>query len=142
MLRILVPVDGSDNAMRALQHVVDTRGWYRDDIEVHVVNVQRRIASGAVRMFIAQDVLNDYYREEGDKALAASRGFLADAGVAFECHVAVGEEAESIAHYARQHGCRLIVMGTRGMGRLGNLMLGSVAAKVIHVAETPVTLIK
>ncbi|HZR02520.1 MAG TPA: universal stress protein, partial [Burkholderiales bacterium] len=83
-MKVLVPVDGSENAQRALAHVVGTRMWYRDPVELHVVNVQRRIASGAVRMFISQEVLNDYYREEGEKALAPSRQMLSDANVPFE----------------------------------------------------------
>lgn len=142
MVKILVPVDGSENALRALKYAVDLRNLYREAVELHVINVQRRIASGAVRMFIAQDVLDDYHREEGEKALASSRAFLASAGVPFECHIALGEEAESIARYAKEHACHIIVMGTRGMARLGNLLLGSVASRVLHLSEVPVTLIK
>lgn len=142
MVRILVPVDGSDNALRALKYAVELRNLYRDAVELHVINVQRRIASGAVRMFVSQDVLDDYHREEGDKALASARQFLASAGVPFECHIVLGEEAECIARYAKEHACRVIVIGTRGMGRLGNLLLGSVASRVLHLSEVPVTLIK
>lgn len=142
MVKILVPVDGSDNALRALKYAVEMRNLYRDAVELHVINVQRRIASGAVRMFISQDVLDDYHREEGDKALASARQFLASASVPFECHIALGEEAECIARYAKEHACHIIVMGTRGMARLGNLLLGSVASRVLHLSEVPVTLIK
>ncbi|MFN5167526.1 MAG: universal stress protein [Pseudomonadota bacterium] len=35
-----------------------------------------------------------------------------------------------------------IVMGSRGMGALGNLAFGSVATKVVHLADVPVTLVK
>ena len=142
MLKVLVPVDGSENALRALRHVMATREWYREALEVHVLNVQRRVASGAVRMFVSQDLLHDYYREEGEAALKGARELLAASELPYHCHVAVGDEAESIAQYARDQGCRMIVMGTRGLGRLGNLLLGSVATSVIHLAEAPVTLIK
>jgi nucleotide-binding universal stress UspA family protein len=47
-----------------------------------------------------------------------------------------------IADYARDEGCALIVMGTRGLGSIANMLLGSVATKVIHLAEVPVLLIK
>jgi nucleotide-binding universal stress UspA family protein len=143
MLKVLVPVDGSENALRALSHVVATKEWYREPLDVHVLNVQRRVASGAVRMFVSQDVLHDYYREEGEAALKGARAMLAGSDVPHhQCHVAVGDEAECIAQYARDEGCKLIVMGTRGLGRFGNLLLGSVATSVIHLAEVPVTLIK
>jgi nucleotide-binding universal stress UspA family protein len=142
MLKVLVPVDGSDNALRALRHVIATRSRYSDSLDLHVLNVQRPIASGAVRMFISQDTLNDYYREEGEKALESARELTAQSGMACRFHIAVGEEGASIAHYADEHSCDLIVMGTRGMGGLGNLVLGSVATRVIHLAHVPVTLVK
>ena len=142
MLKVLVPLDGSENALRAVRHVIDTQDWYREVPEVHILNVQRRIASGAVRMFVSQDVIQDYYREEGEKALEPARALLSAASLACRCHVAIGDEAESIARYAKDHRCSLIVMGTRGMGPLGGLLLGSVATKVIHLAEVPVTLVK
>ncbi len=141
-MKVLVPVDGSENALRALRHVLATRDWYRDSPDIHLLNVQRRIASGAVRMFVSQDVIHDYYREESENALKSAREVMAQAGVAFKGHVAVGEEAAEIARYAKDHACDLIVMGTRGMGRLGGLLLGSVATQVIHLAAVPVTLIK
>lgn len=48
----------------------------------------------------------------------------------------------AIARAARRLKCESIVMGTRGMGTIGNLFLGSVATRVIHLARIPVTLIK
>jgi nucleotide-binding universal stress UspA family protein len=50
--------------------------------------------------------------------------------------------ARSIVERAHELGCTHIVMGTRGMSLLGNLVLGSVATKVIHAARCPVTLVK
>jgi nucleotide-binding universal stress UspA family protein len=54
----------------------------------------------------------------------------------------VGDTAEKIAATARRLRCSSIVMGTRGMGMLGTLVLGSIATKVIHLAKVPVTLVK
>ena len=47
-----------------------------------------------------------------------------------------------IADSAEREGCDAIVMGTRGMGSIGSLMLGSVATKVVHLTKLPVTLVK
>lgn len=142
MFKAVVPVDGSENALRAVKHVIELRDLLREPIELHVINVQRRIASGAVRMFISQDVLDDYHREEGDKALASARALLTASGMRFESHIALGEEAECIAHYAKERECSAIIMGTRGLGRIGSLLLGSVASRVLHLTDVPVTLIK
>lgn len=141
-MRILVPVDGSDNALRAVRHVLDTRDWYRTAVEVHLLNVQPAIASGAVKMFISKDQLRDYYDEEGQAALKAARELVQAAGL--ECHarVGVGDAPATIADFARDAQCDLIVMGTRGMGALANVVLGSVATKVIHLASVPVQLVR
>ncbi len=141
-MKILVPFDGSDNALRALQQVIEHRDWYRDAPELHVLNVQLPVASGAVKMFIAADQLRDYYEEEGEKALQRARAALQAAGVPHHARVAVGDIAATLAQYATDNDCTLIAMGTRGMGALGNVLLGSVASKVIHVAAQPVLLVK
>lgn len=142
MLKLLLPVDGSDNALRAVKHALDSRTWYREAPEYHLLNVQYPVASGAVKMFISQQQLNDYYQEEGATQLKAARELLQSAGVMFYAKVAVGEIESSIVRNAKEQEASLIVMGTRGMGAVRNLVLGSIAAKVIHLTEVPVLLIK
>lgn len=56
--------------------------------------------------------------------------------------VVVGEPASSIAAHVERHGADAVIMGTRGLGTLGGLVLGSVATKVIHLVTPPVTLVK
>jgi nucleotide-binding universal stress UspA family protein len=141
-MRILVPVDGSENALRAVRYAVSARDLYREPVEIHLINVQRRVASGGVRMFIPQPQLNDFYQEEGEAALTSARGLLDAASVPYHAHIAVGEESESIARYAREHNCQLVVMGTRGMGTIANMLLGSVSSRTIHLSPVPVLLVK
>jgi len=142
VLIILVPIDGSENALRALRHIIGTRDLYREPIELHLLNVQLPVASGAVKMFISQPQLNDYYRDEGLAALKEARALLDKAGVPFQHHIGVGEIAPTIASYAREKDCRQIAMGTHGRGGLAGALLGSVATKVIHLADRPVLLVK
>jgi nucleotide-binding universal stress UspA family protein len=141
-MKILIPVDGSDNALRAVRHVLDTRDWYKTPVAAHLLNVQLPVASGAVKMFISRDQLHDYYEEEGQAALKAARDLVRAAGL--ECHarIGVGDVAATVAGFAADEHCDLIVMGTRGMGALGNMVLGSVATKVIHLAPVPVQLVR
>ncbi|GIX27186.1 universal stress protein [Pelomicrobium sp. G1] len=142
MAKLLVPVDGSENSLRAVDFVIKKAGWYREPVEIHLINVQPPIVSGNVTMFISQDQLNDYYQEEGLKALEPARAKLDGAQVPYKHHILVGDPAEMIARFARERGCDQILMGTRGLGAIGSLLLGSVATKVIHLADVPVLLVK
>lgn len=142
VLKILLPMDGSECALRAARHVVSMRDMLRVPIEVHLLNVQLPVASGAVKMFISQQQLKDYYREEGLAALKDARALFEQHGVPCQHHIGVGDLADTIVDYVREKGCGQIVMGTHGRGKLVGAVLGSVAAKVIHLADVPVLLIK
>jgi len=141
-MRILVPVDGSESALRALRYAIASRERYRDPIQIDLLNVQRRIASGNVRRFIPQEQLNEFYKEEGSTALRTARALLENTGIPFTVHVAVGEEPECIARYAAERASDLVVMGTRGMGTISNMLVGSVSTRVIHLSPVPVLLVK
>lgn len=140
-MRILVPVDGSDTSLAAVRFVGGTLARANPDLEIHLLNVQPPLPS-AVTTFIDSAVVRDFHQEEGAKALAAARKLLDDAGVRHASHTVVGEPAETIAAYAEQQDCAGIVMGTRGLGRVAGLVLGSVAHKVLHLSKVPVTLAK
>jgi len=142
MRKILVPIDGSENALRALRHVIASQGDYREPASLVLVNVQQPIVSGGVRMFVDRQQLDELYAEQGEAALAPARDIAAAAGVAVEHHTMVGDAAESIVKVARDTGCGTVVMGTRGLGAVTGMLLGSVATKVIHLSDVPVLLVK
>ena len=141
MRKILIPVDGSESSQRAVQYAIQLVKSGAS-IEVHLLNVQFPIVSGDIRRFVTQAMIDGYHRAEGDEALKAARRALEDAGVRFESAIVVGHIAEAIAQYATKVQCDSIVMGTRGMGPMKNLVLGSVATQVIHGSDVPVTLVK
>ncbi len=141
-MKILLPVDGSENSLRAVRHVIAMKEQYREPVEVHLLNVQLPVASGAVKMFISQQQLNDLYHDEGVAALKDARALLDQAGVSYRHHIGVGDPAGTIVSYAREKQCRQIVIGTRGRGSFAGALLGSVTTKVIHLAEMPVLLVK
>ena len=141
-MKILLPVDGSENSLRAVQQVIAMKEQYSEPIEVHLLNVQLPVASGAVKMFISQQQLNDFYRDEGMAVLKDARALLDQAGVSYQHHIGVGDLAGTITAYAKDKQCRQIVIGTRGRGSFAGALLGSVATKVVHLADIPVLLIK
>ncbi|AVJ29587.1 universal stress protein [Achromobacter spanius] len=142
MLNILVPVDGSDNADRA---VVYARRLAQgaQSARIHLINIQTppRGRAGVSRL-ITQDMINDFYAREGREASEEARKSLDSAGVDYVSHVVFGNAPAEIAAYAQDHGCARIVMGTRGNGKLTNILIGSVANQVVQLAAVPVTLVK
>ena len=141
--RVLLAVDGSESAGRAVQQLLSLRRALRapTSLEVHVLNVQRPV-TGDVSSFVAGSTLEDYYRDNADQALAPVRAALTAAGVAFKAEHRVGEPGETIAQEAQQHGCDLVVMGTRGMGVSAGALLGSVAQAAAAASSVPVLLVK
>jgi nucleotide-binding universal stress UspA family protein len=104
-----------------------------------LLNVQSEALPSAL---VASEVVNDHQTRMAEKALAPARRICRRFGIDFRSSCLEGDAAESIAGFARRNRCKEIVIGTRGLGRISGLLLGSVATKVIHLVSIPVTLIK
>lgn len=143
MLKLLVPVDGSAHSGRTVDVLLKHLAGYKEPAEVHLLNVQPPMPYGSrVSSVVGHDRIAQYHHDEGLAALKAARDKLDAAGVKYHHHVGVGDAAEIIVRYAGEKGCDQILMGTRGMGSVSNLLLGSVATKVIHLSPVPVLLVK
>ena len=139
MLKVLVPVDGSKNSLRTVRFVMQKAALYKEPLEIHLLNVQHPFP-GTIRGVRAE--AEKYHHGQGIKALAAARKLLDDEGVKYVYHISVGEAGEVIAHFCKSKKIQQVVMGTRGAGAVANMVLGSVATKVLHLVEVPVLLVK
>lgn len=140
-MKILLPVDGSGQSDRAAQQVIallKNCGKH----EVHVINVQPPIDAPEVRSHMTVGEIEAMQETRGGDALASARALFEQAGIACTPAVLLGPVAESIVKYAADNGCHKIVMGTRGLGAIGNVLMGSVATQVLHLTTLPVTLVK
>lgn len=144
MLKILLAVDGSETATRAAQKLVDSAGWFKEPLEVELVTVHLPLphVGGFAGAVVSHDMVEKYYSEEGGKALAAARKLFDAAGIRYAPHILVGEIPQTIVGHAEKTGCKMIYMGTRGMSAMANLVVGSVATKVLHLCSIPVVLIR
>ena len=141
MKNILVPVDGSDNALRAVKAAI-TAAKATDGARLHLVNVQLPIASGNVKSFFAPEAIQGYYQDEGRNALLPAKALLDEAGIDYSEDILVGQIGQAIADYIAKNGCDHVIMGTRGLGSIKGMVLGSVTTKVLNLVDVPVTLIK
>ena len=141
MERPLVPIDGSPSAMRALYHVIaELRGL--GNRHVHLVNVQPPKLHTFPSKLVSPDLIDRELRREGEALLDEARAAARSAGFACVAHVRIGDPGTEIAACAEEHACDAIVMGTRGRGAVASLLLGSVAIRVVHITQLPVTLVR
>ncbi|WP_300453063.1 universal stress protein [Accumulibacter sp.] len=141
MLKALIPFDGSDNALRAVDHLIHlVRN--REPMTVHLLNVREPIDAWEVRRVLTADEITALQLSEGDDILQPARQRLDAAGVPYVAEVLIGDVGPTIARHAEESGCDKIIMGSRGVSAIAGLLLGSVTTKVIHFAQVPVTVVK
>jgi nucleotide-binding universal stress UspA family protein len=140
-MKILLPVDGSDLALEAVQLAVRMRGEGLGLTAV-LANVQEPANLYELLMVHDADAMDRACAQAGLHALQSAAAVLDAAGVPYECEVAKGDPAHTIVEMAERFGCDMIVLGARGTSALRSAMLGSVANEVLHASGVPVVIVK
>lgn len=149
-MHVLVPLDGSEQAERALQHALD-RFPDAELTVLHVVDLTAVAAAGGFpgEPYQAPTGVPGYSqewmeqkREAGEELLADARERAAEAGVDCDTDLVVGKPARDVVDYADEHGVDQIVMGSHGRSGASRILLGSVAEKVVRRAGVPVTVVR
>jgi nucleotide-binding universal stress UspA family protein len=141
--KILIAVDGSAHSARVAKAAIRQAAAYKQPPELHLIYVHLPVPTlGGLIKPIGHEALQRYYREEGEDALRGAKTLFDRAGLACATHIVVGPVAQSLAGEAKKLKCDMIVMGTHGMGAVSGMLLGSVAAKTVHLARCPVVLVR
>jgi nucleotide-binding universal stress UspA family protein len=144
IMKILLPVDGSQAAEHAAKALIRYLPNWRSNPEIELMFVSLPIR--ALPTFRGsteeKEIIEKYYQTEADQAKAGVKNLLKAAHVEFTESSAVGEPAEELCKAAKERKCDMIWMGTRGLSTLGNLLLGSIATKVVHRSTVPVVLVR
>ncbi len=141
MLKFLLPIDGSDNADKAVRKIIEMMNWYKTEPEIHLLNVQSPL-NGNVSLFIHQNDIKQYHHEEGLKCLQKAFSMLDQSNIKYRYHITIGEPVNRIEQFATELDCDLIIISARGHGTIKNLLLGSVVNKVMQLTSKPVLLVK
>ena len=139
MLNILVPVDGSANALRAVRHAI---AEYRrhHDLRVHLLNVQPRLSRHAAR-FVGRAHRDGWLHDRAETAMSAAVALLTDAGVPHGKHWATGGRAEQICRAAKRLDVHHIVIGTARKNSLTRMLEDSTTHRVLETTPVPVEVI-
>jgi nucleotide-binding universal stress UspA family protein len=145
-LKILFAVDGSDFTIRAANFLATHFDWFRAAPELQLLHVEPPMPSGfalvQAERILGHEALDSYYREESQAALAAAENILRAKNIPFQSAYTVGVAAHEIRAWAEQNKADLIVMGSHGHGALKNLLMGSVATKVMATTTAPVLIVR
>ena len=141
-MKILIAADGSRYSTKAVKHVIKHFNWFIEPPELHLLHVKLPLPPGRARFFLGNDVVDNYYREEAEAALAPSEKILRKNDIPFRTGYRIGDIAQEIQAYVRKNKIDMIVMGSHGHGAFSNLVMGSVATKVLAMTTVPVLIVR
>ena len=139
MWKVMIPVDGSPNSLKAVRHVVNR---YMGDsaLEVHVLHVSTPLSQHAAR-FLNRNIRAAYHRDAAEKALASARALLNQFGVPHAVHVEMGDKAETIHRVAQRLRVDQIVIGTARQSSFTRMLQDSVTNRVLEITQVPVEVV-
>ena len=142
-MKILLAVDGSGYSLDAARFMLEHLDWAsaRPDVELVTVHLPVPKLPGMGKV-VGKAQIEKYYAEEGAAQLAGAKKLFERAGFKYNARILVGPIAETLVAHARSTRCDLILIGNRGMTAAANVLLGSVATKVLHLSTVPVLLVK
>ena len=139
-MKILVAADGSKFTVKAVNYLVKHAEQF-GDAQVTLINIHFPIPGRAAAQ-LSREVVRSYYADECEKALNPARRALKKAGIAFKDTWKTGDPGDEISSFAAKGKFDMVVMGSHGHGLFANLVLGSVATKVLAGCKVPVLVIR
>jgi len=137
---ILVPVDGSDNSLRAIRYSLDLAQALGARIRLfYVFPVSSVEIIGMAGM--SRDDIEHAAQAAAQRVFDKLHGEIGEVGVAMEDETSIGDPAEEIIRCSEDDHDLLVVLGRRGLSRIQSLLLGSVSEKVVRHAHSPVMVI-
>jgi nucleotide-binding universal stress UspA family protein len=138
--KILVPLDGSELAIRALDHAEKLAKTF--DAEIILFQVVSFMPIYGSPELVTPLIVDEKQKEVAEKYLADLAEDMKKRGLKVSAMVKTGQQvAVEIIDFAKEIQADLIIMCTHGRSGITRWVLGSVAHKVLTRAETPILLI-
>lgn len=134
--KILLAADGSEDAAQAREAAVDLAG--KSSSELHVVHVWHDVPSPYAHAFIKREL-----RRQGQEILDEQVRKIEEAGVKVtEAHLTEGRISNEVISLGEELGVGLLVVGSRGHGRIERILMGSHSEDIVHDAHLPVLVLR
>jgi nucleotide-binding universal stress UspA family protein len=140
-MKILLAADGSACTKRMLAYLSAHDEWLGARHQYVLVTAVPRIPPRAAS-FLAADVAQAFYRDEAERVFKPIRSFFQRRGIQASFVSKPGPAADVILHQAERGHFDLLMMGSHGHGSVRNMVMGSVATKVLANCKLPVLLIR
>jgi nucleotide-binding universal stress UspA family protein len=142
-MKILAATDGSKHALRAVKYAAALLANNKDKTNsITLMSVHDDAGLRHAQSFVGKAAITDYLREESDKDLKSAMKVLNDAGIKHDQIIVVGKPAAEIVAAAKKGKYDLVVMGSKGRNAVSDLLLGSVAQRVLSLSKQSVLLVK
>lgn len=137
---ILVPVDGSENAMRAVRYALGLAGAVGARVRLfYVFPVSSVEIIGMAGM--SRDDIEHAAQAAAQRVFDKLHAEIGETDVKLVDETSIGDPAEEIIRCTEDDHDLLVILGRRGLSRIQSLLLGSVSEKVVRHAHSPVTVI-
>jgi nucleotide-binding universal stress UspA family protein len=140
-MKILVAVDGSRSSLHAVKYAAKLSTNLRSDDIVTLISVHDDLTVRHAQHFVGNAQTQDYLRDLSEKDLKAGLSVLVKLGIKHNAIIQTGHVAEVIATTANK-GFDMLVMGSKGRSGIADLLIGSVAQRVMSMCKKPVLLVK
>jgi nucleotide-binding universal stress UspA family protein len=142
-MKILVASDGSKNALRAVKYAADLLKNSLDKTKsITLISVHDDAGLRHAKAFVGKEAVADYLRELSEKELKSAMKVLNDQGIKHDMVMLVGNVSQEIVAQGQKGKYDMIVLGSKGRSALADMLLGSVAQRVLTQAKQPVVLVK
>lgn len=137
---ILVPVDGSENAMRAARYAIGLARALKAPIRLFYV-----FPASSVEIIgmagMSRDDIDQAAQAAAQRVFDKVHAELGDTGVGLSDETSIGDPAEEVIRYTEDDEGVMVVIGRRGLSRMQVLLMGSVSEKVLRYAKSPITVV-
>lgn len=140
-MKILVAADGSSFTKRMLAYLLAHDEWLGTAHEYTLLTVVPAVPPRAAAV-LEKSVLKGHYDAEAERVFKPIRTVLGKQGVDARYVAKVGHAADVICDTATKGKFDMVMMGSHGHGSLTNLVMGSVATKVLAGCTLPVLLVR